>query len=380
MLLVGALAGAREVTALAPQRPAPKSPAAPQFFTTPFSPDEMQGKQAVVSTAFGEIVIELLPDVAPNHVGHFMKLATEGAYDGTTFHRAIKHGIVQGGDPLSKDPAKRALYGTGGLGVLRAEHSAEKHTGGTVSAVIQPGKPDSAGAQFFICITDQPALDGQYTVFGRVVEGLEVAQKISGAPVDADGRITERIEIAKVAIRNTPPPEVPPFSTEPVDDLALWRAVLETSMGAITVEVLPDKAPEHVRNFLRLSKLGVYDGTAFHRVVPGFVVQTGSMTSRAAGLTARQQKAITRLQPEFNDTKHTRGIVSMARGDDPASATTSFFIMLAPTPGLDGKYTVFGRVVGGLDVVEAIERVPLDGESPKTRIELRTVRLEQRPR
>lgn len=375
MLWIGALSGAQSAMAQATPRSAQAQP-----FTTPLSPDEMKGKQAVVSTALGDIVIELLPDAAPNHVGYFMKLASEGGYDGTTFHRAIKHGIIQGGDPLSKDPARRALYGTGGLGMLKAERSAEKHTAGAVSAVIQPGRPDSAGAQFFICVTGQPALDGQYTVFGRVVEGLEVAQKISEVPTDADGRITDRVDITRISIRNTPPPEVAPFSTETVDQLATWRAVLDTSMGAITLDFMPGKAPEHVRNFLRLATLGVYDGTAFHRVVPGFVVQTGSMTSRASALTARQQKAVSRLQPEFNDTKHTRGIVSMARGDDLASATTSFFIVLAPTPGLDGKYTVFGQVVAGLDVVEAIERVPLEGESPKTRIELRTVRLEQKSR
>ncbi len=88
-------------------------------------------------------------------------------------------GIIQGGDPLSKDPAQAAKYGTGGLGVLRFEPNAEKHTRGAVSAVLVPGNRDSAGSQFFIAVTDQPALDGQYTVFARVAEGIAVAQKIS---------------------------------------------------------------------------------------------------------------------------------------------------------------------------------------------------------
>src|SRR5918993_1196467 len=106
-------------------------------------------QQAVVNTSAGTFVIDLRPDLAPNHVAHFMKVARSGAYKGTTFHRVIRHGIIQGGDPLSKDPSKAKLYGTGGLGVLKAEPSTEKHPRGAVSAVLQPGKPHSAGAQFF---------------------------------------------------------------------------------------------------------------------------------------------------------------------------------------------------------------------------------------
>src|ERR671914_2545888 len=125
------------------------------------------------------IVLDLLADAAPTHVAHFITRAREGAYDGTTFHRVIAMGIIQGGDPLSKDPAQSARYGTGGLNALRFEPNAEKHTRGAVSAVLVPGRRDSAGSQFFICITDQAALDGQYTVFARVAEGITVAQKIS---------------------------------------------------------------------------------------------------------------------------------------------------------------------------------------------------------
>ena len=155
----------------------------------------MSGKQAVIETTAGRIVIDLLPEQAPNHVGYFIKLAGEGAYNGTTFHRLIKHGIIQGGDPLSKDPAKAAQYGTGGLKVLAFEPGAGSHVRGAVSSVLVPGNRDSAGAQFFICVTPQPALDGQFTVFGRVVEGIGVVTKISEAPVDGAGKAAERIEM-----------------------------------------------------------------------------------------------------------------------------------------------------------------------------------------
>ncbi len=344
-------------------------------FTTPLTAAEMKDKQAVVETTAGTIVIDLLPDVAPNHVGYFIKLAREGAYNGTTFHRIVKYGIIQGGDPLSRDPAKRDLYGTGGLGVLRAEIAAVKHTRGAVSSVILPGRPDSGGSQFFVCVVDQPALDGQYTVFGRVVEGMKVVQKISEAPVDDKGKATERIEITAVTIRDRPAEAAEAFSRETPAELAAYRVTLETTMGPITLEMRPDKAPEHVRNFLRLAAAGVYDGTAFHRVVPNFVVQGGSMNYRREGLDEKQQRLVRTLQPEFNDLAHVKGTLSMARGDDPASASTSFFICTAPAPGLNRVYTAFGRVVDGMGTVEAIEATPVDGEKPKTTIEIIRARV-----
>ena len=354
--------------------PATQKPASTVPYTTTLTLADMTAKQAVVNTTAGTIVFDLRPDLAPNHVGYFMKLAGDGAFDGTIFHRVIRLAIVQGGDPLSKDPAKTKLYGTGGLGVLKAEFSAERATRGAVAAVLQPNRPDSAGSQFFICVTDQPPLDGKYTIFARVAEGMDVAQKISEAPADADGHPNERIVITHVAIRDTPPPEPVPFATETAADLAHYRAVLETSAGAITVEFFPDKALEHVRNFLRLAHAGVFDGTAFHRVVRGFVVQTGALNTRGP-LSEKQQKLVHTLQPEFNDTKHVKGILSMARGDDPASASTSFFVVTGDASSLDGKYTVFGRVVDGMAVVDAIEQSPVNGEAPVARIDLVRVRV-----
>jgi cyclophilin family peptidyl-prolyl cis-trans isomerase len=354
------------------QKPAP--PARPVFFTSTLPLAELQNKQAVLDTTLGTIVIDLLPDAAPNHVAHFITRAGEGAYDGTTFHRVIAMGIIQGGDPLSKDPAQAAKYGTGGLGVLRFEANGEKHTRGAVSAVLVPGNRDSGGSQFFISVTDQPALDGQYTVFGRVAEGIAVAQKISTVP--ANGNIpAERIEIRKVSIRDKPPPVPEPFVSARVAEMAAQHVVLETSLGNITFELFPERAPTHVRQFLRLAASGVYEGTAFHRIVPGFVIQGGYLATRKEPLDERQQSYVRTLEPEFNATIHDRGILSMARGAEPASATTSFFIVLAPAPSLDGKYTVFGRVVDGMDVIEKIEGVARDGEAPATRIDVFRARI-----
>ena len=184
----------------APKKPAGPIPTTPAFFTTALTLDEMKGKQAVIETTMGRVVVALLPEGAPNHVGYFIKLAGDGAYNGTTFHRLLKHGIIQGGDPLSADPAKRDQYGTGGLGVLRAEPGAGTHGRGAVSAVLLPGKRDSAGSQFFIVVKDSNFLDGQYTVFGEVVRGMEVADKIVGAPRNNRDLPTERVELTVVVV------------------------------------------------------------------------------------------------------------------------------------------------------------------------------------
>jgi len=159
--------------------------------------------EAVVATPKGSFAIRLFPDVAPKHVKHFVKTAKAGGYDGTTFHRVIMGGIIQGGDPLSKDPDKASQYGTGGLGLLKAEFSDKPFVRGTVAAARQPSSIDSAGTQFFVCLQPQPALEGQYTVFGEVVSGMEVVDQISLTPVDGD-KATERVEM-KVTI--APPPE-----------------------------------------------------------------------------------------------------------------------------------------------------------------------------
>jgi peptidyl-prolyl cis-trans isomerase B (cyclophilin B) len=350
---------------LAPHRAAGAQPAA-----TP--------QQAVVETSLGTFVLDITPQSAPNHAAYFIKQAQAGAYDGTAFHRMVRNGMVMGGDPISKDPAKAAQYGTGGLNAVKAEPRAPKMLAGMVAAVLAPNHPDSAGAQFFIVLVDQPALDNQYSVFAKVAEGMDVLVKISETPVDSGGKAAARVDIRKVTIRDTPPPEPEPFVSETVEELSQYRAILETSAGPITLEFLTDKAPEHVRQFLKLARAGVYDGMAFHRVAPGFVIQTGSLTTRAKALTARQQALVHNMTPEFNDTKHVKGIVSLARGDAPDSGTTSFFICTGPSPALDGVYTAFARVVDGMAAVEKIEAAPRTGETPNERIDLTGVRLEKR--
>src|SRR5215831_13132877 len=346
-----------------------------------FSPpqEDVKQLQAVFDTTAGTFVMEFYPDQAPTHVKQFIQLAREGFYNGTTFHSMAAHGIVQGGDPETKDPQARAKYGTGGFNRgLKPELSSLPFNQGTVAATLLPGEPNSAGSEFLIIVTDQPQFTGQFTAFGHIVEGIEILDKISTSPVDDKQIAKDRIEIRNITIRPRPAPAPPPFTQETVEELSQFRVVMATSKGNIVIEMLPGKAPNHVRHFLRLASLGAYDKTAFHRVAPGFVIQAGDLNTRSEPVPQNTQKYVEKIRAEINDVKHTAGIVSMARGDEIDSALTSFFIVLADQPPLDGTYTVFGRVVEGMDVVEKIASVPVDNERPKERVDVYSMKVERK--
>ena len=335
-------------------------------------------KQIVLETTYGTLIMEVFPGAAPNHVSAFLERIRAGFYVGTIFHAAIPWGVVQGGDPLTRDPANRDRYGAGGLMELEQEFNELSHVQGTVSSVLIPGNPDSAGSQFFICVSNQPRLDGNYTAFGRVVEGLQVLETISNLPTDDQKKLIERVQITATYERDRPPPPRVPFRDTPADELANYTVVLRTELGEIEIGFFPEDAPQHVRQFLRFCELGLYTGTRFHRVIPGFVIQGGSMGTRKEPVPREHTHYVRPLQPEFSKRKHVRGIVSMARGKDPGSAVDSFFIVLAPSPSLDENYTIFGQVVQGIDTVDGISQIPTRGDSPILPIYLQDVRLKVR--
>jgi cyclophilin family peptidyl-prolyl cis-trans isomerase len=330
--------------------------------------------EAVVSTDLGTFRFEFAPDKAPKHVEHFIKLAREGYYDGSAFHRVVAYGIIQGGDPLLKNPkTPRNLWGTGGLNQLAAEFSDMKHERGVVSTVSIPNKADSDGAQFFVCVQAQPPLDGKFSAFGRVTEGMDVVEKISQSPNGSDGFAEKPVRILKVTIEKK---KVAPYLNATVDEMRKTVA-MKTTLGTIRIQMEPDWAPNTVRNFLMLVASGWYDGTGFHRIVKGFVVQGGMEDSRVNGAGHPADRWVHPIKGEFrSDVQHVRGVVSMARTNDPNSATTSFFLMLGAAPHLDGKYAAFGRVVDGLDVLAAFEKEEVDGETPKRRLEIIEAKVE----
>ncbi len=357
------------VTAASFSSHAQSPPAAPAA-----DPKAAADLEAVVTTDLGTFRFEFAQDKAPKHVDQFIRLARQGYYDGSAFHRVIASAIIQGGDPLLKNPSTpRNLWGTGGLNLLKAEFSDMKHERGVISAVRIPDRPDSGGSQFFVCVSAQPALDGQYSAFGRVTEGMDVVDKISQAPADPNGVTATPVRILKVTIEKK---KTEPFLNATVQELRR-TVTLKTTLGSIKVQMEPDWAPENVRNFLKLTQTGWFDGTAFHRVVKGFVAQGGSAATRASGPNHPADRWVRPLKGEFRaDVKHVRGIISMAHGDDPDSATTSFFLMLGEAPNLDGKFSAFGRVIAGMEVLDAIEKEELDGETPKRRIEIIEARVD----
>lgn len=151
--------------------------------------------RAIIKTKFGDIEVEFYPDVAPKHVENFLKLAKDGFYNGTIFHRVIPGFMIQGGDPNTKDTLKKETYGQGGPGyTVKAEFNDIPHKRGIVS-MARAADPDSAGSQFFIVVEESRFLDRKYSVFGQVKKGIGVADKIVNLPRDERDNPKERVEM-----------------------------------------------------------------------------------------------------------------------------------------------------------------------------------------
>jgi peptidyl-prolyl cis-trans isomerase B (cyclophilin B) len=335
--------------------------------------------EAVLDTSKGQIVIEFFPKDAQRHVESFVKNARAGAYDGTTFHRLVKYGLIQGGDPLSKNPKDRARYGTGGLNAgLPDEVNKNKHLPGAVSSVlasVRAGstqvKPGSSGSQFFIVLNAGPAqanLDSTFTVFGRVVEGMDVASSISTSPASAADVAVDRIEINKVTIRD---------KTPTLEQMKAMRATIETSLGGLKLQLLPDAAPDTARAFVRYARAGLYEGTTFFRVSQGYFLEVGYLGDWPQDSPNRKNRqfSLWPIPAEKSEVKQERGTVSMRQNTD-GTTTWYFFILSKDNPALDGKHVPFARVIEGLDVVDKIAEAEVDGDKPKQRIEIKKISVQ----
>lgn len=180
-----------------PAIPAPPAPGAAESTPKPVAGAK---EVAIIKTTLGEMVLEFWPEVAPNHVENFKKLARQGFYDGTAFHRVIKGFMIQGGDPNTKDEAKRGQWGQGGPGYnVKAEFNNRNHTRGVLS-MARSRDPNSAGSQFFVCLADAPHLNGQYTAFGKLIKGDDVLGKIGDSATGANDVPLARVNIDSVRI------------------------------------------------------------------------------------------------------------------------------------------------------------------------------------
>ncbi len=169
------------------------------------TPMNSSNEVAVIKTNEGDMVVQFWTDAAPNTIENFKKLARQGFYDGTIFHRIVKEFMIQGGDPNSKDPAKENSYGQGGPGYnIKAEFNDHSHDRGVISMARGPD-PDSAGSQFFICLAPVHRLDHQYTTFGKLIKGQDVLEKIGDIPTTRNStgepsKPTKRVVIESIKI------------------------------------------------------------------------------------------------------------------------------------------------------------------------------------
>jgi peptidyl-prolyl cis-trans isomerase B (cyclophilin B) len=161
-----------------------------------------------------------------------------------------------------------------------------------------------------------------------------------------------------------------PFDKAGVKEMAEKCVTLETAVGNIELEFFPESAPESVRTFLNLAATGSFDTTVFSRVVPDFVIQGGNLGTSENWSDELARRAARNVPDEPNQIKHERGILSLARSDEPNSASTHFFILLREASNLDGKFAAFGRVKNGMDVVEKINKMPVEGETPKNPVKI----------
>ena len=189
----------------------------------------------------------------------------------------------------------------------------------------------------------------------------------SGAPIEAPKKANARTTV------EAPAAVAEPFDGASVEKMGAQCVTLETELGAIDIAMMPEVAPESVRNFLNLSATGALDTTTFSRVVKGFVIQGGNLqTSEKWGVELARRMSH-KLPDEPGLVKHVRGIVSMARTDEPNSATTHFFILVGTGQHLDSKFAAFGTVTKGMEVVDAINQAPANGEKPEKPVKINRV-------
>ena len=303
-----------------------------------------------------------------------LKLARQGYYDGSAFHRCGgANGIIQGGDPLLKDlQDRRTLWGSGGLNLLaRRDRATMKHERGVVSTVRIPNKANSDGAQFFVQAAAGDLWTGSSRRLARVTEGMDVVETPLQVPA-RNGNHRLKPRCASWGRSPSKRKRSSPTST-PRSMSCAKPSPMKTTLGTLKIQMeSPGLGAQSLfANYSMLVETGWYNGTAFHRVIPGFMAQGGMGNTRTGGAAHPADRWVHNINGEFHDDiKHVRGIVSMARTDDPDSATTSFFLMLGPAPHLDGKYSAFGRVVEGMEVLDAFDKEEVDGETPKRRLEI----------
>ena len=325
---------------------------------------------------YGEITLELYHDVAPKTVENFVTLASDGFYNGLTFHRIVSGFMIQGGDPDGNGSGGSDKNIPGEFALNGFENNLSHERG--VISMARANDPNSASSQFFICHGDAQTLDGSYAAFGKVVEGMETVDAIASVNTvyDSYGREksvpTKDVIIDYVIILEQydrdgeDAAEREPMETK--SEAELYKDPIEVEMsvnghGKITLELYPNLAPETVANFVDLASKGFYDGLTFHRIVSGFMIQGGDPDGNGTGGSDKNIKGEFQMNGHYNPLSHKRGVISMARSTSPDSASSQFFICHDNATSLDGQYAAFGKVIEGLDTVDSVAKVEVEYNS-----------------
>ncbi len=341
---------------------------------------------AAICTNFGPIVIELYNDLTPITAQNFVDLAQRDYYDDVVFHRIISGFMMQGGDPTGTGSGGESAKG----GTIPDEFVPSlKHDRGGLLSMANRG-PNTGSSQFFITFVPTPWLDGKHTIFGEVTSGMDTVQRVEEEAGSKSGTPRKRVVMEDVVIggtaadcggeATTAPPttsDVPARPDGPVSncndvsraeltlqDAAHSVVAIQTDHGCIVAEMFDDKAPITVSNFLNYTREGFYTNLLFHRIIESFMVQTGGMQEDGTMKSATHPPIKNEAKTSgLNNTAYT---LSMARTGAPDSATNQFFINTVDNPGLDpggfspDGYAVFGTVVSGRDVVDAIAATPVE--------------------
>lgn len=321
---------------------------------------------------YGQILIHLFPDVAPGTVENFKSLVAKGFYDGLIFHRVIYNFMIQGGDPKGN--------GTGGQTDekgneinIKGEFTTNgfvnnlRHTRGVVS-MARADDPNSASSQFFICHQNYMSGNGKYASFGYVVYGMDTVDAIAATATDGNDKPLSNVVISSAKFANVPAEAfVKPYVPSPLDSLTPSEAATDyvlmdvANYGKLLIRLCPDVAPKTVANFQKLVSEKFYNGLIFHCVIENFMIQSGDPDGTGYGGSDETVEGEFSANGFDNTLSHTRGVISMARlRNDMDSATSQFFICQKDFTDGDGQYAAFGYVLYGMDVVDAIAKVPTD--------------------
>jgi len=328
---------------------------------------ETTHKATIEIENYGTIELDLYGKAAPVTVVNFARLANSGFYNGLSFHRIIEGFMMQGGCPRGNGTGNSGKYINGEFKNNGVDNNIS-HVRGVIS-MARSGDPDydyyyynSASCQFFIVHEESTFLDGNYAGFGMVTSGMDIVDDIcTGVSVaDENGTVLQEnqpvIKSVKVTCVSEEFKEKTPVATH--------EAVIEIeNYGTIKLDLYGNIAPITVANFEKLANEGFYNGLTFHRIIKDFMMQGGCPKGDGTGDAGQDIKGEFLVNGFYNSLSHVRGVLSMARGEEPDSASSQFFIVHKDSPHLDDSYAAFGKVTSGMDVVDRVceEAEPTDG-------------------